>query len=76
MPMVLYTFLENNDLFGKTIVPFCTYGSSGFSNTIQTIAELQPKANVNKNGFAVSRKDLLNCANSVKVWLNECGLKK
>lgn len=37
--MILYTFLEQNDLSGKTIIPFCTHGGSGFSRTIQTIQD-------------------------------------
>lgn len=35
--MILYTFLEQRDLSGKTIIPFCTHGGSGFSRTIETI---------------------------------------
>ena len=28
-PKILYTFVESYDLGGKTVVPFCTSGSSG-----------------------------------------------
>ena len=31
MPMILYSFLDDYDLSGKTIVPFVTSGGSGFS---------------------------------------------
>ena len=40
--MILYTFLEQRDLSGKTIIPFCTHGGSGFSRTIETIRKKQP----------------------------------
>ena len=33
LPMPLYTFLEEYDLSGKTIIPFTTHGGSGFSGT-------------------------------------------
>ena len=33
MPMAVYTFLENYDLSGKTIHPFCTHEGSGLSRT-------------------------------------------
>lgn len=46
MPQALYTFLEEYDFSGKTIIPFTTHGGSGFSRTISTIAELQPGANM------------------------------
>ena len=40
LPMPLYTFLETYDFSGKTIIPFITHGGSGFTGTIETIAEL------------------------------------
>lgn len=58
MPMILYTFLEQQDLSGKTIIPFCTHGGSGFSRTIQTIQGKQPGARVQETGFAVYRKNM------------------
>ncbi|KYZ75147.1 flavodoxin [Anaerosporomusa subterranea] len=73
MPMILYSFLESHDLSGKTIVPFNTHGGSGFSNTVSTIAALQPNANVIKNGFTVSRDTVQNCADDVAAWLKTLG---
>ena len=32
-PKILYTFVESYDLSGKTIVPFCTSGSSGIGSS-------------------------------------------
>ncbi len=74
MPMPLYTFLEGHDLSGKTIIPFNTHGGSGFSNTISTIAELQPKAAVEQNGFSVSRNSVEGCESDVVSWLSDLGL--
>lgn len=37
LPMPVYTFLEEYDFDGKTIIPFVTHGGSGFSGTIRTI---------------------------------------
>lgn len=76
MPMVLYSFLESHDLSGKTIIPFNTHGGSGFSNTISTIAKLQPNATVDKKGFTVSRNNVQNCANDVVKWVSELNLSK
>lgn len=44
MPMAVYSFLEEYDLAGKTIVPFVTSGGSGFSNSIAEIQNIQPDA--------------------------------
>lgn len=40
MPMALYSFLEEYDFAGKTIIPFATSADSGFSGTISTIQEM------------------------------------
>ena len=41
MPQPLYTFFEEYDFSGKTIIPFNSHNGSRFSNTIETIAELE-----------------------------------
>lgn len=69
LPMPLYTFLETYDLTGKTIVPFCPHGGSGFSDTISAISKLQPKAKVITDGFTVSRDKVANSANNVSAWV-------
>lgn len=71
MPMPLYTFLENNDFSGKTIIPFNTHGGSGLSNTINTIVKLQPNAAVERNGFTVSRNMADKCENDIIAWLRK-----
>lgn len=76
MPMILYTFLENYDLSGKTVIPFTTHGGSGFSRTIDTIARLQPKARVVKEGFSISRSRMEQAPAGTAEWLKELGLKK
>lgn len=76
MPTVVYTFLESYDLSGKTVIPFNTHGGSGFSNTISTIGTLQPKANVLKNGFTISRSSVDRAEPEVAQWLAQLGYKK
>ena len=71
LPMILYSFLESHNLSNKTIIPFNTHGGSGFANTINTIAALQPKANVIKSGFTVSRDTVQNCAGDVAAWVKK-----
>ena len=45
----------------------------GFSNTISTIADLEPDANVNENGFTVSRNNVQEAESDIIAWLNENG---
>lgn len=72
--MPLYTFLEEYDFSGKTIIPFTTHGGSGFSRTIQTIAELQPNAEVIQDGLSISRNSVLDAESEVTDWVNGLGL--
>ena len=74
LPMPMYTFLEEYDLSGKTIVPFTTYGGSGFSRTIQTIEELQPDASVIEDGLSISRNDVPDALGEVQAWISGLGL--
>lgn len=69
MPMILYTFLDSVDLSGKTIVPFCVHGGSGFSGTLRTIRELEPGAQV-LDGLTISRNSLKGSEQEIVTWVN------
>ena len=73
MPMLLYTFFDTYDLSGKTIVPFCTSGGSGLSNTVNTITELEPDATV-LAGLHIGSSSASEPGDAVSEWLNELGL--
>lgn len=75
MPMIMYTFFQEHDFSGKTIIPFNSHGGSGFSNTINTIEKLQPKARVVSDGFTVSRNTVQDCAEDVSTWIKTLNLK-
>lgn len=74
LPMPLYTFLEEYDFSGKTIIPFTTHGGSGFSRTIQTISELQPDATVISEGLSISRNSVSGAESDVVDWVNGLNL--
>ena len=40
------TFLEQVDLSGKKIVPFCTFGSGGLDSSVKDLTARQPKADI------------------------------
>lgn len=74
LPMPLYTFLEEYDFSGKTIIPFTTHGGSGFSGTIQTISELQPGATVIFDGLSISRNSVSKAESEVVNWVSSLNL--
>ena len=73
MPQVMYSFFDEYDFSGKTIIPFNVHNGSGFSGTIETIEELEPDASVVTDGFTVSEQDVADAADDVADWLNGLG---
>ncbi len=73
MPMALYSFFDEYDFAGKTIVPFNVHNGSRFSNTIATIQDLEPDAEVITDGFTVSERDAAEAAGDVADWLKGLG---
>lgn len=75
MPQPLYTFLEQYDFSGKTIIPFVTHGGSGFSGTRNTISELQSGAVVSDNTLSLSRNDVAEAEREIQQWVESLGLQ-
>ena len=51
----IYSFLDSNDLSGKVVVPFCTYGSGGRKASAAELKTLEPSANVTL-AYGISNK--------------------
>lgn len=75
MPMPLYTFFDEYDFSGKTIVPFCTHGGSRFSDAINTIRRLESKATV-LDGYSVARDRVPESKDGTLKWLEKIGMTK
>ena len=75
MPQPLYTFFDEYDFSGKTVIPFCTHGGSRFSGAIKTIRELEPQATV-LDGYSVARDRVTDSKDGVLKWLEKIGMKK
>lgn len=68
MPQPMYTFFEEYDFSGKTVIPFNSHGGSGFSGTVGTIEELEPDADVIGDGLSISREDVADSRQEVMDW--------
>lgn len=71
IPPAVMTFLDENDLSGKTIAPFCTHGGSGMSGT-EDIRRLASGATI-LEGLAISGRDS-NPLELITNWLGKLGL--
>ncbi|HEX3046844.1 MAG TPA: flavodoxin, partial [Bacillota bacterium] len=75
MPMAVFTFLEEYDLSGKTIAPFCTHEGSGLGQSVTDIAKLCPKSAI-LDGLAVRGRMVKNAQNEVSEWLRKIKIIK
>lgn len=73
MPQALYSFFDEYDFSGKTIIPFNVHNGSRFSGIIETIQDLEPDAEVITDGFTVSERDVAGAAGDVADWLGGLG---
>ncbi len=70
MPMALYSFLEEYDLSGKTIIPFAASAGSGFSGTISSIQETQPNAEVVEDGLHIPMGEAASGREQIEEWIS------
>lgn len=75
MPQVMYSFFDAYDFSGKTIIPFNSHGGSGFSGSLEEIAELEPNATVRRDGLTLSRGSVASSENTILNWLEGIGMK-
>lgn len=71
MPMPIFTFLSENDLSNKKIIPFATHQGSGLGRSVEDLMKAVPSGKIGKNGIAVrSRTSQKNINEWVKEVLN------
>lgn len=68
-PMAVFTFLEEYDFTGKTILPFCTHEGSGLGGSERDIRKLCPDAKV-LPGLAIHGGSVNGAAGTIKSWLS------
>ena len=70
MPMVIYSLFNQYDFKDKTIIPFCTHGGSGFSDSVDTIRKLEKNAKVIQMP-AISRNQATKSRAGLIKWLTD-----
>lgn len=71
--MPLYSFFDEYDFSGKTVIPFCTHGGSRFSDAVKTIRSLEKKATV-LDGYAIAREHVADSTDAGVKWLGRIGM--
>lgn len=73
LPMPLYTFLEEYDFAGKTILPLCTHEGSRMGSSESAIAKICPDAIILK-GLAVRGSGASSAQSDVETWISDSGI--
>lgn len=68
----MLSFIENTDLSGKQIVPFCTFGSGGLDSSVRDLKEKQPNAEI-LTGYGVRAARLASMPAEVDEFLKAGG---
>lgn len=73
MPMAMFTFLEEYNFSGKTIIPFCTHEGSRMGRSETDLAKLVPNASLQK-GLAIRGSNVSSASRDINSWLKALGM--
>ena len=73
IPAPIASFLEEYDLSGKTIIPFCSHGGGRFGQSLTAIAKLEPRAKIG-SALSVHYSGGSSLANDITAWLRKNGI--
>ena len=71
----IVTLLKQQDFAGKTVVPFCTFGSGGLNTSSDALVKALPKAKI-APGYGVRTARVAAAAKELDRFLKENGYKK
>ena len=73
IPQPMATFLSQNNLAGKTVIPFCTHDGYGVGRSFQVVSNYCPDARL-LDGFDMLGADARNAHDLLTNWLNKLGM--
>ncbi|MCH9276800.1 NAD(P)H-dependent oxidoreductase [Bifidobacterium amazonense] len=69
-PMIIRTFLDDYDLAGKTVAPFCTSGGSSCDRFVDSLTEREPDVTI-LDPLQVNGSSAADSADDVTAWLRD-----
>lgn len=70
MPQIMLTFLDEYNLSGKTIIPFCTNEGSGFGRSVNDLKKACPNSKF-LDGLAVRGSNVKKAQKEVNAWIDK-----
>ena len=69
IPTPVSAFLEEHDLSGKIIAPFCTHGTGGLARTVEAVKKICPDSIV-LDALGITNSRVHEAKGEVKEWLS------
>lgn len=72
-PMAIFSFIEEYDFSGKTIIPFCAHGTGGLAGSVKDITDALPDSAEVLEPVGVYRPDVDSAQPAINDWLDSLG---
>lgn len=74
--MAIFSFIEEYDFSGKTIIPFCAHGTGGIAGGVRDITAALPDSVEILEPIGVYRPDIDTAQPDINEWLDGLGYKE
>lgn len=77
-PTAVFTFIEENDLSGKTVIPFCSHGTGGMADSVNDMTRALPESCNVMEAFGAYRPEVDRSQDELLAWierLKEAGIQ-
>lgn len=74
-PMAILAFIEENDLSGKTIIPFCAHGTGGLAGSVRDFTAVLPEDCTVLEAFGSYRPEVDYAQPKINEWLAKLGIE-
>lgn len=75
-PMAIFSFIEEYDFSGKTVVPFCAHGTGGLAGSVTDITAALPDSTEVLEPIGVYRPDIDSVQPVINEWLEGLGFEE
>ena len=72
-PMAVFSFIEEYDLSGKIVVPFCAHGTGGLAASVRDITAALPDSAEVLEPIGVYRADITSAETAINEWMDNLG---
>jgi len=72
-PMAIFSFIEEYDFSGRTIIPFCAHGTGGLASSVKDITDALPDSAEVLEPIGVYRPDVDSAQPVINEWLDSLG---